>query len=781
MKEDIDSLQQRVSSIESAVQQLQSSYQKGKIISSVSPLSPAVSGWIITFSDNSQISIHNGEDGKDGTNGKDGISPILKIDNQGFWSQSLDGGTSFSFITNVDGKPQRAMGDNGINVNVVETADGYYGFETYQVLSPDGERVVVDTIATPFPTDKSRILSSITRNELSHTLTITMASGEEFCFALKQTYATGIVVLTDRVVLNSGGESTFEFRLNPSNASFNPSTESEDQQCFIDVVNTMLTRSVRVNAPKHYKLQRIVPSIDEQGNPIEGQYSVTILDLGTATDYTDGVVLTLLTEDSEGNAITLSSQMFRICWDEEPAPLSFTMPQSVHTTINGNNIVVQLPFGTDVKALPASFAGNFVKAFVGEKEQISGKTTNDFSLPQTYRFVAQNGVETEYKVMVCFSQLPIVYIQTPNATPIVSKDNWIEESTILIANTTDGEFDAELTKVSIKGRGNSTWGYPKKPYAIKLNKKAEVLGMPKHKRWCLLANWMDRTMMRNAVAFEVARSTEDLGWTPRGRFVDVVLNGKYIGNYYLCEQIKIDENRVDIAEMDINDTEPEKLSGGYIFELDTYYDEVNKFRSQYRNLPVMIKEPDEETVGSAHLAWIQNYFNEAEGSLYASETVSENYTDYIDIASFVDWWFVYELVGNREPSHPKSCYMHKDRNGKLVAGPVWDFDWGTFTPRTAFAIKNTIWYSKLFTDPTFVALVKEKWAREKPSFEAIATFIDDTEKQLKTSDIANSALWPISSRNTNGDEALSYADAVARMRKAYLDRIAWLDSQISGL
>ena len=120
--------------------------------------------------------------------------------------------------------------------------------------------------------------------------------------------------------------------------------------------------------------------------------------------------------------------------------------------------------------------------------------------------------------------LPVVYIDTPEAQPITSKEIWMEGVNLLIFNA-DGSLDYEGS-TQMKGRGNSTWTqFPKKPYALKLDKKAKILGMPSHKRWCLLANWMDRTLIRNAVAFEISRRTE-LAWTPNGFFVELVLNGE---------------------------------------------------------------------------------------------------------------------------------------------------------------------------------------------------------------------------------------------------------------
>lgn len=399
----------------------------------------------------------------------------------------------------------------------------------------------------------------------------------------------------------------------------------------------------------------------------------------------------------------------------------------------------------------------------GNKVQISSsafevKGTNYENLPQT--------------------GLPIVIINTPDSEPITSKEDWMEGATMTIVNP-DMSVDYQGT-MSIKGRGNSTWNYPKKPYALKLDKKEKILGMKKHKRWCLLANWIDRTLMRNAVAFEISKQTE-LAWTPSGKFVEVILNGKHMGNYFLCEQIKIDENRVNIAELDPSDTVGESITGGYIFELDTHYDELFKFRSATKDVPWMFKDPDE--INEAQFNWAQNYVNEMEDALYDdTRFANREFKEYMNLESYVDWWLVNELSMNDEIKHPKSCYMHKDANGKMTAGPVWDFDWGTFTPGTTSSFTcMKLYYPRLFEDSQFVALVKTRWAQFKPAIETkIPAFIDATKSQIEKSDVLNAPMWPIGGSRPNGDEDMTFDEAVARMKDAYLARLNWLDSQIQS-
>ena len=370
--------------------------------------------------------------------------------------------------------------------------------------------------------------------------------------------------------------------------------------------------------------------------------------------------------------------------------------------------------------------------------------------------------------------LPKVYIETPDGAPVTSKTEWMKGSTIKIIDENGAEDLIGTT--SIRGRGNSTWGFPKKPYAIKLDSKAEVLGMPKHKRWVLLANWMDRTLMRNDVAFEIARRTME--WAPRGKFVELYLNGNHLGNYYLCEQIKVDENRADVGD------------DGYIFEFDTYgpSDEINYFYTPVKNYPVTIKEPDEEVITS----WEHERFLEAKDCISSVEQLLESdkgelarweeLTEMIDITSYIDWWIVHELTFNYEPNHPKSCYMYKKGGGKLYAGPVWDFDWGTFRRGVYdMLITQTLWYGYLFRYPEFKAAAKDRWSETKATLEDVQQYIADLIPYLEESNAANLRMWPLTSQHTNGDESLSYQKATEKFLTAYQNRLTAVDNFLSQL
>lgn len=381
--------------------------------------------------------------------------------------------------------------------------------------------------------------------------------------------------------------------------------------------------------------------------------------------------------------------------------------------------------------------------------------------------------------------LPVVLINTPGNVAITSKKEWLEPSSTITILNPDGSIDYEASDLSIKGRGNTTWSLPKKPYALKLGAKSEILGMKKNKRWCLLANWIDRTLMRNDISFQIAKQT-NLAWTPSGKFVELILNGTHVGNYYLCEQIKIDKNRLDINEMKSTDINGDAITGGYLIEIDKNYDEVNKFYSETRNLPYMFKEPDEDVLQPEQLAYFQTFVNEMESYLYADNWLdNRKYADYLDIGSFIDWWFVYELTTNKEPNHPKSSYLYKDKLGKLMAGPVWDFDYETFLPdfATSFRITNAIYYNRLFDDPVFVNEIKTRWALYKSRFESIENYIRTIADQIRKSNEIDRAMWPLSvnvNGLVNGDWDLTFDEAVERVIRAYNDKVEWMDGQISS-
>jgi len=325
---------------------------------------------------------------------------------------------------------------------------------------------------------------------------------------------------------------------------------------------------------------------------------------------------------------------------------------------------------------------------------------------------------------VAFTALPTLYINTPGAVEIVSKEEWIENSEISLVGAADESWNFKAL-TNIRGRGNSTWNNPKKPYALKLDKKQKIMGMSAHKRWVLLANYRDNSFMRNEAAFYLSRIFE-FDWTPHGEFVDLILNGEYKGLYWLGEAVKVDKNRVDINDGSSNITDEEDKD--FLVEMDVYYDETVKFRSPVRDLPYMIQNDDYmidknnelTSGGQARLERFQAKIADLEKVLYPDWTEGadtngcsapdESYAETIDIDSWVKFWFVNEIMDNRDSGHPRSSYFTFDsKNNIFKAGPVWDFDKSAFRKPLTPQLKTTIYYDALFKSPAFNSRVNELW------------------------------------------------------------------------
>lgn len=723
-----------------------------------------IEGGVLTFSDGTTVTLDNGIGA---------IVLLVKIDDWGDWCVSYDNGKSYLKIYDTTGSPISAQ---EFFVQVGVNDEGYYVFEFYSRIDP---QTVIESIVTICLADESSEIQSIVRDDENRTITFALASGTLFHFNLDVIYPTSIVLLTDKISLGKGTTGEIEFRINPSDAYMNFSIDGSDANLMLDVVGAHFgsSRSFYVTPPTNYELVGIERIVTANGELKTGQFRAIVQDLVYSVGYNDKVALVLTTKNSRGESVQLSSSIMEISYGTGTELFSVKAGGVDAIRTSDDEFHIKLPYRTDVTDLKTELVTNASNFTVENQDgsELMNPEKLDFSTPLTISVNSAIGTSEKYTIIPHYSNLPILYLNTPQA--ITSKDNWVKSCTIRIGNT--GDRSLEYT-ASMKGRGNSTWGYPKKPYAIKLDSKAEVLGMPKHKRWVLLANWMDRTLIRNTVAFEIGKRMSGLDWTPRGEFVEVVMNGQFLGNYYLCEQIKVDKNRVNIVEMQATDESEEVVSGGYLLELDINFDEVNKFKTALCDLPVNIKEPDEETLSARQLDYIQNYFNKVENILYESEDTDEVF-DYIDMDSFIDWWLVHELTVNGEPAWPKSSYMYKDRNGKLKAGPVWDFDWGTFRPNVDnWHIKGAIWYKPLFESRIFVERVKVRWSLHKQKLSTIPDYIDSLSERIKESADADCIQWPLS-QQINGDEQLEFMEAVERLRDAYQGRFEWIDAVINSL
>ncbi len=264
------------------------------------------------------------------------------------------------------------------------------------------------------------------------------------------------------------------------------------------------------------------------------------------------------------------------------------------------------------------------------------------------------------------SGLPIVNIDTQGGADITSKAFYI--NCVINAYDPEGTNHVFEKEAQIRGRGNSTWkNFPKKPYKIKFEGKQDFFGMGMGKDWVLLANHIDKSLIRNYLVFEVAKQFSTLGSTPDCRLVEVYLNGEYNGVYLLCEQVEVNENRVEIDE------DSATVDTGYLVEMDGWADGtcVAVPDSLNKDRKYSIKSPDNIGRSAERREYIRKYLEDCLNALNGTDY--EKVKELMDVESFAQAYIVFELFKNPDVDY-SSFYMHKDAGGKLICGPVWDFD-----------------------------------------------------------------------------------------------------------
>lgn len=369
-------------------------------------------------------------------------------------------------------------------------------------------------------------------------------------------------------------------------------------------------------------------------------------------------------------------------------------------------------------------------------------------------------------------QLPVVRIDTVDDAPILDKENYVRATMQLDPNGTD--VAAYSGTLGIRGRGNSTWGYPKKPYRLKLDTASPMMGIASNRDWVLLANYVDRSQLRTHVASQISHLT-DLDWSPTFHHVEVVLNGVYQGVYQFTEHVRLGENRVDIEEMGPGDNTGLELTGGYLLEIDHRLEVNNEpgFRTT-KNVAIVVKDPDPMTWQQR--AYIRDYVQGFEDVLYSAnyQNPATGYRSRLDVAAFIDHWILQEVTRNGD-SFWYSTFFTKERGDPhLRFGPMWDFDRSLGTDVTAreqlaegwYARYNGPWVRRLFTDPAFVAELKTRWHELAPQIAELVPQIESLGTELRPA-IENDMLrWGLSALKPV-DEPEYIADWLAT-------RVAWL-------
>lgn len=372
------------------------------------------------------------------------------------------------------------------------------------------------------------------------------------------------------------------------------------------------------------------------------------------------------------------------------------------------------------------------------------------------------------------TNVPTVTITTDSFVNEISSKTEYLAGTFGISTYGQAE-DLDSVPVNIRGRGNTSWLEPKKPYRLKFDKKISLCGLKKAKSYVLIANYIDGTLMKNAIAFELARLL-GMPFTNHSVPVNVVLNGEYKGAYMLSEKIGINSASVDIDEQT-----------GIMWELDKSYDEDYRFYSNYLRLPVMLADPDPSdlelpdsvSADDWFAAW-KNDFLKMEKSVYTG-----NYSQTVDTAQVVDYVLVHLVCGNRELNHPKSVKLYKEHIDSLYKfGPVWDFDWGfdyinspdlqLLIPGYSDLSGANLFYRIVRTDK-FRAAFERRWDYFKTEiYPELLNYIYEYREVIRVSAYQNGGRW-----SADGPEHTRYS---SERYDANVDKLLqWLDDRIRAI
>lgn len=355
----------------------------------------------------------------------------------------------------------------------------------------------------------------------------------------------------------------------------------------------------------------------------------------------------------------------------------------------------------------------------------------------------------------------------------------------------NGTEDLELEY--IRGRGHTTWMEDKKPYKLKLKKGADLLGMGSNKHWILLANAKDETLLRNRIVYYIARRM-GLEYTPKMLPVDVVMNGEYIGSYYLAEQVRVGKTRVNIDELTDKDNSEPELTGGYLFSYSPYPEEPEAnvlttkkgLRFQGENPVFYSSDPTDKTGTQEQKSYLTDYLQRIENAVYGKDFKDDNGVsvwDYMDMKSTVDYWWVQEFTKNVDSFRTDSTYLYKPRNDKLYWGPIWDFDLSlgkSVRDVDGFYMSNNMdWLNKLRAEcPEYQAMLRQRWTE----FDKIITDIvkeggvlDQYASETKSSWEANKECWQLDNSLASFDFELD------TLREWLIGRQTWINDNIDTM
>lgn len=387
--------------------------------------------------------------------------------------------------------------------------------------------------------------------------------------------------------------------------------------------------------------------------------------------------------------------------------------------------------------------------------------------------------------------LPVMYINTAGGAAIDSKDNYVEatchvDNLGLEGYEALGTADAPLPLL-IKGRGNHTWeAFDKKPYRLKFTDKVSLLGMPANRHWVLLAHADDDLcFLRDDIGFQLSRMME-MKWTPGHKPIEVVLNGDYIGLYFVAEKIRVGKQRVNIVEQADNETDPYKITGGWLVEIDNYWglNQVKIWETEGHIIRFDTKTPEERSAEQTE--YLLNYVTKINNAIHCDDKSSTEWANYIDVDTLSRFYVLNEIIDNAAAFHG-SCYIHKEigDDSRWVFGPVWDFgntlwrdnnqfidvETETNVPKWIAEMRKFPWFEK-----QFVATWQWFYAEKYPALDA---YIDNFVAKIMPAVAADYARWP---QYGCADPQASKAEFKRRMgEKVEFLRQQWGEGGIDGI
>lgn len=402
-----------------------------------------------------------------------------------------------------------------------------------------------------------------------------------------------------------------------------------------------------------------------------------------------------------------------------------------------------------------------------------GKT---FEAGSTYHLT---GAISSSAVALC-SGLPVIMVNTPSGVKIsdITKETWLESSTMAIVNANGEVLNAPG---KIKGRGNSTWTFDKKPYAFKFTNKQSPFGFPANKAWVLLAESCDRSLLRTAYMCAISKAAS-IDWTINYQYVNLFLNGEYWGVYVLTDKVEKSKNRINI------------MDDGFIIEDDNFYEQESLFWVSDRiGRPYTFKYPDpdnnEIVKFDDNYNFIRDFISEIERTLLVlknNNAFSTDYLDKLDANSFAKYHIAVEVFSNFDPNR---YYVLPSRTSKLKMMPMWDSEWSLGLWRSNWndpplpIVTNRYWenqyyFKYLFLSPSFKSEVKSEWEKFITHVEDVKSEVNSVRQKIAKAQADNfkkwpNPGWPLNIQFDTWEEEADYLEN-------FLDeRIAFLDSHIS--